>query len=275
MDDRARFAEVFQLTNTIQTLFPYRMPKLFPKWSFLAGVIASGVFPASDDEKKNEATSIMFRHWIANQYPIHCISKDLVRAFEAVDLDSLAPIIGSDDWVPSHDFIMVFFPENVFRLDASNNFIYLAIITFYEFDGQRSIRYLSVENSGRIDGAVGQLTPATVAKIQLSGADSRARKLALMMFQIALSLETELLEPTETADPNPHKKRHQKRSKKELELHPRWIGKTYTRPTGSSKGGSHASPRTHWRAGYTRKQACGKGWKNHKIIRIAPTIVNG
>lgn len=53
---------------------------------------------------------------------------------------------------------------------------------------------------------------------------------------------------------------------------PNWIGRTYRvqRPDGD---GTHASPRLHWRRGHYRRQACGTGRKEHKIIWLEPCLV--
>lgn len=49
----------------------------------------------------------------------------------------------------------------------------------------------------------------------------------------------------------------------------------YTPHTNSvCKGGSHASPSTHWRIGHYRKVPCGKNGQDRKITWIRPVLVN-
>lgn len=55
---------------------------------------------------------------------------------------------------------------------------------------------------------------------------------------------------------------------------PNWIGRTY-RVQRAEGGGTHNSPRLHWRRGHYRRQACGTGRKDHRIIWIEPHIVGG
>lgn len=55
---------------------------------------------------------------------------------------------------------------------------------------------------------------------------------------------------------------------------PNWIGRTY-RVQRAAGDGTHASPRLHWRRGHYRKQPCGAGRKEHKIIWLEPCLVGG
>lgn len=55
---------------------------------------------------------------------------------------------------------------------------------------------------------------------------------------------------------------------------PNWIGRTY-RIQRADGGGTHASPRLHWRRGHYRQQPCGTGRKENKIIWIEPHMVGG
>lgn len=60
--------------------------------------------------------------------------------------------------------------------------------------------------------------------------------------------------------------------KKEFWL-PRWVGRQYiyNRP---DRGGSHASPRVHWRRGHWRGQRIGEGRTEIKRVWIEPLMVN-
>jgi hypothetical protein len=55
---------------------------------------------------------------------------------------------------------------------------------------------------------------------------------------------------------------------------PNWVGRTY-RVQRADGDGTHASPRLHWRRGHYRRQPCGTGRKEHKIIWLEPCLVGG
>jgi len=67
--------------------------------------------------------------------------------------------------------------------------------------------------------------------------------------------------------------KHKARGKISL-YNPRWVGRYYKPPVGPGLGGTHASPRTHLRAGHLRGVRYGEGRKLTKIIWIEPTWVN-
>lgn len=57
---------------------------------------------------------------------------------------------------------------------------------------------------------------------------------------------------------------------------PNYIGRKYLyQKTSETKGGSHQSPRAHWRRGHYRNQKFGKELLQSKIIWIEPTLVMG
>ncbi|MEM9814969.1 MAG: hypothetical protein AAF827_00945 [Cyanobacteria bacterium P01_D01_bin.6] len=62
-------------------------------------------------------------------------------------------------------------------------------------------------------------------------------------------------------------------------LRPRLIGADYVIKkiisSNDASGGTHASPRTHWRRGHYRRVAIGEGRNERKTVWIEPTLVNG
>jgi hypothetical protein len=57
---------------------------------------------------------------------------------------------------------------------------------------------------------------------------------------------------------------------------PLWIGRNYTvRRDATDRGGSHASPRMHWRKGFLRNQPYGEGRQQRKLVWIEPVLVMG
>lgn len=63
------------------------------------------------------------------------------------------------------------------------------------------------------------------------------------------------------------------RGGKEAWWTPRWVGQRYKRPT-VNLGGSHASPRAHWRRGHMKAVRHGEGRQQSRIVWIQPTLVN-
>lgn len=61
--------------------------------------------------------------------------------------------------------------------------------------------------------------------------------------------------------------------------YPRWIGKNYQiksqRRQASRRGGTHASPRAHWRCGHFRRLEPGEGkrWTEQKTLWIEPVFI--
>jgi len=58
---------------------------------------------------------------------------------------------------------------------------------------------------------------------------------------------------------------------------PLWIGKNYRVKSEdtSERGGTHASPRVHWRRGYLRNQPYGEGRQHRKLVWIEPVLIMG
>jgi len=54
---------------------------------------------------------------------------------------------------------------------------------------------------------------------------------------------------------------------------PRWVGRRYMSDR-RELGGSHLSPRMHWRRGHFRAQRHGEGWTQIRQTWIEPTLVN-
>jgi hypothetical protein len=64
---------------------------------------------------------------------------------------------------------------------------------------------------------------------------------------------------------------------KEKEFYqPLWIGKNYSiKKDVQDKGGTHSSPRVHWRRGFLRNQPYGEGRQLRKLVWIEPVLVMG
>ena len=58
---------------------------------------------------------------------------------------------------------------------------------------------------------------------------------------------------------------------------PLWVGKNYhfKREEAQNRGGTHTSPRVHWRRGFLRNQPYGQGRQQRKIVWVEPVLVMG
>ena len=111
--------------------------------------------------------------------------------------------------------------------------------------------------------SMGGLVPNDVEATALN----RARIIVANLF-LALEVRPELVER------NGQKVRTIKNGPTREEWTPNWIGRTY-RVQRADGDGTHASPRMHWRRGHYRRQPCGAGRKEHKIIWLEPCLVGG
>lgn len=85
---------------------------------------------------------------------------------------------------------------------------------------------------------------------------------------IAMSCRPELLER------DGRRVRVMKKGPAREEWTPNWVGRNY-RIQRADGDGTHASPRMHWRRGHHRRQPCGTGRKEHRIIWLEPVLVGG
>ena len=58
----------------------------------------------------------------------------------------------------------------------------------------------------------------------------------------------------------------------EIEYSKTVIGRNYATKRSDGNGGTHASPRMHWRRGHFRQQAFGPKMSERKIIWLEPTL---
>lgn len=104
-------------------------------------------------------------------------------------------------------------------------------------------------------------------------------KLAALVFQLMLVMQSMPEAITEAVSKSTNKKKNRKKQQIQTPmLNPRWIGREFKVKRESSPiaaTGSHASPRTHWRTGHWRRVPVGEGRQQRKWAWIRPTLVNG
>jgi hypothetical protein len=91
-------------------------------------------------------------------------------------------------------------------------------------------------------------------------------------FMAVLNARPTYLEPEEVLARRARVRANGKKSRDALWA-PRFIGSDY-RPCSPDRGGTHRSPRMHWRRGHFRRQKCGIHWERFKIIWFEPILIN-
>jgi hypothetical protein len=104
---------------------------------------------------------------------------------------------------------------------------------------------------------------------------NRMKKIALQCL-LALAYSPELLDDPGGASPGAKVTSQHRKQNKAATRSPRWLRPQVTPPVRRlQQGGSHASPRPHWRSAHERRVPVGPREKNaRKVVRIGPTWVN-
>lgn len=255
---------------------PYKMPKLFPRWEELSCIIGTiSRTKTIKDAGGRPHHKEIWGHWATSQLPLYCVSKEMVRGFEATSMVGVQKIVCADDWRPALDGLLVVFPNDVYRPDGGAFIKAIAIkLEGFADDGRRRFCWSAVDSESVANGAIAVFQPQMEAELRLSG-QTRNDLLSVMAMNCCLSIsyapELITLEPEPVAPHSLHRRRD-----RPIELQPRWIGKDYVRrPPSIAQGGHHRSPDPHWRGAHDRSQPCGPGSRDRKKIRIGPTFING
>jgi hypothetical protein len=92
-----------------------------------------------------------------------------------------------------------------------------------------------------------------------------------MRLLLTLTAEPEHCDPIPTAPDRPQRVKRGMVVREEL-WHPLWVGKRY-QPHREWLGGTHASPRMHWRVGHHHTYLVGKGRTQRKLKWVKPVLV--
>jgi hypothetical protein len=290
---------------------PYQMPKGYIPWQRLSAIIAVNMGLVREGHKAwaqqdvaTNITAFKIAQWFLQDAPLYCLSVELLRAFEQADLSNLYELFeGFETSLPT---FMVALPENALQTSEKTTISFICVhianeahpelseaegyglkIPYLQHDGKKNVHMSSIDSgcntwvsgltvndrgglydSGRILSAQG------MSDSDLSDAN-RMKKIGLQCL-LALAYSPELLDgPSNSSPAGKVTRRHQPRSAQIRQ--PRWLRSApNAEPVRRApQGGSHASPRPHWRSAHERRVPVGKReLGDRKLVKIAPTWVN-
>lgn len=290
---------------------PYKMPKGYIPWQRLSSIIAMNMALVEAGPKywarqdvPTRITAFKVTQWFLQDAPLYCLSIDLLRAFEQADLSNVYELFkGFETNLPT---FMIALPENAVRMQEGGALSFLCVhianrdrpelsiaegyglkVPYLDHEGQKNLHIsaidsqsitwvsgLTVNREGKLYDSGKILSAQGLSAADLSDAD-RMKKIGLQCL-LALAYSPELLEgaggPGSTAKTT---KRHRPRAHPQPRS-PRWLRSQSAPPIRRPhQGGSHASPRPHWRAAHERRVPVGPREKgDRKVVKIGPTWVN-
>ncbi|PZO42582.1 MAG: hypothetical protein DCF15_22825 [Phormidesmis priestleyi] len=298
-------AELVELVRSRQ----YKMPKGYIAWHHLSALVAMylAVVKAGIGHREDIATEIAalrMTQWFLKDAPIYCLSIDLLRAVENAELSNVFELF--EGFEPSLPAFLVALPNNAVRTEEGSALSFVCVhvsardrpelsiaegyglkVPYLEHEGPMHVHLSSMDSvgvtliSGLTVNQAGQLydsgrilSPEDLSASEISDAN-RMKKIALQCL-LALAYSPELLDDSgSSSSVAKTPSRHQKQ-KNPSTRSPRWLRPQFSRSVRlQDQGGSHASPRPHWRSAHEKRVLVGPREKNErKVIRIGPTWVN-
>lgn len=290
---------------------PYQMPKGYISWQRLSPIIAANLALVraggqllEGEDLPIQITAFKISQWFLQNAPIYCLSIDLLRAFEQADLSNLYELFeGFETSLPT---FLIALPENALRTTEGASMSFLCVhiadeehpelsmaegygikIPYLEHDGWKNIHIsstdshcgtwvsgLTVNRRGKLYDSRAIIGTQSLSVSDISDAD-RIKKVGLQCL-LALAYSPELLAVEEAASlARRTSKRHQRRDIRAARS-PRWLRSPAPKPRPRpNQGGSHASPRPHWRLPHERRVPVGpRDQGGRKVVQIGPTWVN-
>lgn len=291
---------------------PYKMPKGYITWQNLSALVAmylavvkSSIGRQSQSDIPTEIAALRMTQWFLQDAPLYCLSTDLLRAFENADLSNVFELFkGFETSLPT---FLIALPNNAVRTEEGSALSFLCVhvserdrpelsiaegygikVPYLNHEGQMHVHLSSLDSTGvtLISGLTadddGQLydsgkilSAQDLSESDLSDA-SRMKKIALQCL-LALAYSPELFDESDGSSAGvrgtgQHRKQRHPSPRNPRWLRPQMVQSSARRPT---QGGSHASPRPHWRSAHERRVPVGPREKNaRKIVKIRPTWVN-
>jgi hypothetical protein len=149
---------------------------------------------------------------------------------------------------------IMIFTTGGFRPDGSHDGLLLRSSTMNTIESPASYQW----ENGTVEESIDSDEREILARMTLTIAN---------LF-LAMSVRPELVAPAGSRE------RVMDRGQVRYEWTPNWVGRGY-RIQRADGGGTHNSPRLHWRRGHFRQQPCGPGGKERKTIWLEPTLVGG
>lgn len=290
---------------------PYQMPKGYMSWQRLSVIIAAnmalvkaGIAYLAHEDLPTRITAWKLTQWFLQDAPLYCISIELLRAFEQADLENVYELFkGFETSLPT---FLIALPENAVTTQDGGVLGFLCVhisdrdrpelsiaegyglkVPYLEHDGQKNVHLSSIDSqsitwvSGLTVDKVGRLYDSgKIMSAQGLTADdisdaNRMKKIALQCL-LALAYSPELLEGSESVDASAKSRNRHRQRNEPQPRRPRWLRSQSVLPARRPhQGGSHASPRPHWRSPHERRVPVGPREKGErKIVQIGPTWVN-
>ena len=287
------------------------MPKGYISWKRLSPIIAinlelvkAGTQHLASEDLPTQITALKLAQWFLQDAPMYCLSIELLRAFENADFSNLYELF--DGFETSLPTFMIALPENALMTaeGASMSFLCVHIasedhpelsiaegygikVPYLKHEGWKNVHIstidslcatwvsgLTVNRRGKLydSGAILGAQPLTSTDISDS---DRMKKIGLQCL-LALAYSPELLTGSEATSSTRRISKHRQHQATTTARQPRWLRspavRTMPRP---HQGGSHASPRPHWRSAHERRVPVGpRAQGGRKVVRIGPTWVN-
>lgn len=276
---------------------PFRLPKQYPKWETLSAIaVASTLIPLNQFADQNSRTNqALWKQWKNDHGPIYCLSRELLRLFQATDAGNLAGLI-PEDWVPPLPVLTIALPDGEIKTPSGDRVSYLLVglehptmpFKHIRFAGKPAARMCTSTtcaadttwSNTSLLGHTGLINDHTqMGQSAINQAEQEwLASIAAIALQciMALSYMSELVNLPE----HPGKAQAKppgRKSNAEKFLSPRWIGKDFVRPQSSGVGFTHGdrhSPATHLRRGHWRSQPVGPQRQSRVPTWIRPTIIN-
>ena len=290
---------------------PYKMPKGYIGWHHLSALVAmymavvrAGIGHRPQEDIATEIAALRMTQWFIQDAPVYCLSIDLLRAFENADLSNVLELFrGFEASLPT---FLVALPDNAVRTAEGSALSFLCVhvserdrpelsiaegyglkVPYVEHDGPMHVHLssmdsigvtlisgLTVDEKGQLYDSGRILNPQDLSASDISDAN-RMKKIALQCL-LALVYSPELLDESGDSSSVAKTAGRPQRQKKSSVRSPRWLRPQFSRSVClSGQGGSHASPRPHWRSAHEKRVPIGPREKNErKVVKIGPTWVN-
>ena len=274
-----------ELVETVRAR-PYKMPKGYITWAHLSALVAmylavvkAGIGHRSQDDIPTEIAALRMTQWFLQDAPLYCLSTDLLRAFENADLSNVFELFqGFETSLPT---FLVALPNNAVRTEEGNALSFLRVhvserdhpelsiaegygleVPYIDHDGPIHIHLssmddvgvtlisgLTIDSEGQLYDSGRILNAQELSSSDLSDVD-RMKKIALQCL-LALAYSPELFDEPDSSIPVTKGLSQRRNQKRPSARSPRWL-RPHSAPSVSRprQGGSHASPRPHWRSAH-------------------------
>ena len=291
------------ILELVRTHRPYKTPKGFMDWRALSAIVALCLDMYSDQSQDlaSRLNASRTALWFVQDAPMYCLNKELLRAFEQSDVEQNSGLL-ADLRPPLPTFILLF-PQNSIKTPEFGVLDFCVVhlsdvehpeysigeafgieVPYLKHEHDRNLHWSGVDTKEVVwfsgcglkdDGRVIH-SRRDLGEEKTTDQDhdflSKIRSVILQCI-LTLTYAPELLEK-EPVKVGTTRKYGMRLDHEPTWRYPRWLGKEYSTHS-SSNGGTHASPRSHWRAGHWRRVVVGsRELQERKWVWIQPVLVN-